>query len=178
MCMKKLKEKDLKKIHRMVKKQKMSPGLSLLTFALIAAMFFVYINRDGQVVAGVTVNKCVDGDTVHFDVDGKVEKVRFIAVDTLELKDKDPLAYEAKDYTCERLKAADTIELKIDPLAKEPDKYGRLIAWVYVDGELLQKELVEKGLASVKYIYDDYLYVDELYHLETQAKHTKIGIWK
>lgn len=176
--MKKLKEKDLKKIHRFVKKQKMSPVLSLITFLLIGAMLFVYTNRDGQIVEGVSVNKCVDGDTVHFDVDGKLEKVRFIAIDTLELKSKDPVAYEAKDYTCDRLKGADKIELKIDPLAKEPDKYGRLIAWIYVDGELLQSELVEKGLASVKYIYDDYLYVDELYHLETQAKHTKVGMWK
>lgn len=176
--MKPIKEKDLKKIHKFVKRQKFGPWTTLIIFVLMVAMVFVYINRDGQVVEGVVLSKCVDGDTAHFEVDGELEKVRFIAVDTPELKSKDKYAAEAKEYTCSRLQEAEVIELKIDPLAKEPDKYGRLIAWVYVDGELLQKELVEEGLASVKYIYDDYLYVNELYKVQDQAKQQKIGIWK
>lgn len=176
--MKRIKDKDIKKIHRFVKKQKMGPVMSFVIFALILAMSVVYINRDGQIVEGVVLSKCVDGDTAHFKVDGILEKVRFIAIDTPELNKKEPFAIEAKDYTCDRLSSAQSIELKIDPLAKEPDKYGRLIAWIYVDGDLLQSELVEQGYASVKYIYDDYLYVDELYHLETQAKNSKLGIWK
>lgn len=178
MPMKRLNEKELKKIHRFVKKQKLSPLLTLIAFALITVFSFVYINRDGQVVEGVVLAKCVDGDTAHFNVDGVLEKVRFIAIDTPEINKKDYYAQEAKEYTCNRLTEAEKIELKIDPLAKEPDKYGRMIAWIYVDGELLQRELVEEGYASVKYIYDDYLYVDELYHLETQAKNMKKGIWK
>lgn len=176
--MNKIKKKDLKKIERFVKKQKLNGFMSLVLFGLMFSILFVYVNRDGQMVEGVVLSKCVDGDTAHFNVDGNLEKVRFIAVDTPEINKKDYYAKEAKDYTCGRLQEAETIELKIDPLAKEPDKYGRLIAWVYVDGELLQRELVEEGYASVKYIYDDYLYVDELYHLETQAKHLKKGIWK
>lgn len=173
--MKQIRKKDLKKLARHAKKGK--PG-SLIALVLLVVLTFTYMNREGQVVEGVVLSKCVDGDTVHFKVDGQLEKVRFIAVDTPEVNKNEPYALEAKDYTCDRLTQAETIELKIDPLAKEPDKYGRMIAWVYVDGELLQKELVSEGLASVKYIYDDYLYVDELYHLEAQAKNLKLGIWK
>lgn len=171
-------KKDIKKLHRYMKKNQLGPVGTVIGIILLATMVFSYATREGHLVDGVYLQKCVDGDTAHFHIDGSLEKVRFIAVDTPEITSSDYYAKQAKDYTCGRLQEAEKIEIKIDPLAKEPDKYGRLIAWVYVDGELLQKELVEQGYASVKYIYDDYLYVDQLRQLEHQAKVNKIGIWK
>ena len=58
------------------------------------------------------------------------------------------------------------------------DKYNRVLAWVYVDDKLMQKDLIEQGYAEIKYIYDDYKYVDELEKVQQQAKKEKLGIWK
>ena len=41
----------------------------------------------------------------------------------------------------------------------------------------MEKELIEKGLAKVAYIYGDYEHVDELRKTEEIAKSNKVGIW-
>ncbi|WP_323611378.1 thermonuclease family protein [Erysipelothrix enhydrae] len=131
----------------------------------------------------VTLHKCIDGDTAQLNIGGKKEKVRFIAVDTPELRQNDQynpqfFAEEASSFTCEYLKNAKKIKLEYDPEADKYDKYGRVIAWVYVDDTLLQELLVSGGFAKVKYIYGDYLHVDKLNRLQANAKKQKMGIWK
>ena len=69
------------------------------------------------------------------------------------------------------------IELEYDEGSDREDKYGRQLAWVFVDGELLQRELVAQGLAEVKYIYGDYAYTEELYQIQEQAKRERLRIW-
>ena len=51
------------------------------------------------------------------------------------------------------------------------------MAWVWVDGVLLQQSLVEKGLAEVAYLYDDYQYTSLLQDAEVVAKANKVGQW-
>lgn len=118
-----------------------------------------------------------DGDTARFMIDGENVKCRFIAIDTPEITSNDPFSVEARDYTRNRLENAKNIKLAIDKNSDEYDKFDRLIVWVFVDDDLLQKELVVQGLAKVKYIYGDYKYVDELNMLQQEAKDKKIGIW-
>ena len=84
---------------------------------------------------------------------------------------------DAKKFVNNKMKNAKEIILESDPNADFEDKYGRHLVWVFVDGELLQKEIVEKGLARVAYLYDDYLYTDELFKAEDYAKANKLGIW-
>ena len=57
------------------------------------------------------------------------------------------------------------------------DKYDRVLAWVFTDGELLQGKLVREGLAKVAYLYDDYKYTDKLQRYEDGDKKKKINIW-
>ena len=75
------------------------------------------------------------------------------------------------------MKNAKKIEIEYDPKSDKKDKYDRVLAWVYVDSKLFQKELVEKGYAEVKYLYDNYLYADELKKSEAKAKNKKLRIW-
>ena len=126
----------------------------------------------------VTLDKCIDGDTASFSFNGNVEKVRFIAVNTPESTSKvEFYGKEASEYTCDKLTNASIIELEYDPKSDKKDKYDRVLAWVYVDGNLLQKDLVENGYGEVAYIYDDYLYVDDLCTIQNNAYNNKIGIW-
>jgi len=126
----------------------------------------------------VELAKCTDGDTAHFLIDGKDTTVRFLAIDTPEYtKEKEPYGKEASEFTCNALKEADVIALEYDEGSDVSDKYGRDLAWVYVDNDLLQKQLVSEGLAEVAYIYGDYAYTDELYEAQEQAKKAGLGIW-
>ncbi len=130
----------------------------------------------------VTLEKCVDGDTANFKTSsGTVYKTRFLAVDTPETvhptKGVEPYGKEASDYTCETLTNAKEIKLEYDDNSDREDKYGRTLAWVWVDGVLLQQSLVEKGLAEVAYLYDDYQYTSLLQDAEAVAKANKVGQW-
>lgn len=130
----------------------------------------------------VKYNEGVDGDTAKFDMNGEIIKVRFLAVDTPEsvhpTKEVQAYGVEASNFTKEKLSNAKRIELEFDNNSDKTDKYGRYLAWIWVDGELLQDLLVKEGLAKVAYLYADYKYTSLLQESEKIAKEAKIGIWK
>ena len=123
----------------------------------------------------VEFKSCVDGDTAIFIIDEENKTVRFIAIDAPE--SNTIIGKEASNYVCKALNNASKITLEYE-VNSTTDKYNRVLAWVYVDDELIQKDLIEKGYAQVKYIYDDYKYVRELEKIQQQAKEKKLGIWK
>lgn len=129
----------------------------------------------------IKLSKCVDGDTAYFMVNGEEEKVRFLAVDAPEtVKSGTPVqSYEkeASEYTCKSLMSAANINFDYEDTNKT-DKYNRLLAWVFIDGKLLQGELVAKGYAQIKYEKKNYKYIDELYAIQEVAKENKVGIWR
>ena len=129
----------------------------------------------------VKFSGCVDGDTFKVLIDEKEYSVRLLAIDTPETikpgSEVESYGKEASDYTCDKVTNAKKIELEYDDGSDEKDKYDRLLAWVYVDGDLLQKELISLGYAEVAYIYGDYKYTDDLYTLENTAKSSRVGMW-
>ncbi|MEG3038339.1 MAG: thermonuclease family protein, partial [Clostridia bacterium] len=128
----------------------------------------------------VTFSRVVDGDTARLIVQGKEETVRFLAIDTPESVKPNtkvqPYGKEASEYTEKMLKNAKEIKLEYEKSAKVDD-YDRKLAWVFVDGELLQEQLVSKGYAKVAYIYGKYKYTNTLKKVEAKAKIERLGIW-
>lgn len=128
----------------------------------------------------VELVRCVDGDTARFMVNGVEETIRFLAIDTPETVKPgtpvQPYGKEARDYTCNILTNASEIKLEYET-KNQTDKYGRSLAWIFVDGELLQKNLIHKGFGKVAYLYGDYKYTDELKNTEIIAKESNLGIW-
>lgn len=121
----------------------------------------------------VKVTKCVDGDTAWFS---KVGKTRFLYIDTPESTNKiQPYGKTASNYTCSKLKNAKKLQLQYDGAKK--DKYGRTLAWVWVDGKLLQKQLIQKGYVKGFYDYGNYSYESSLVAAQKIAKNKKRGIW-
>ncbi len=122
-----------------------------------------------------------DGDTAWFEMGGREYKVRFLGIDTPEMEDADraleALAKEAESYVGQKLGQADSIVLEGDPGSDIYDNYDRLLAWVWVDGVLLNEKLVEEGLATVRYIYGDYKYTGRLYAAQDRAKDAGTGVW-
>lgn len=129
----------------------------------------------------VEFSKCVDGDTFKVLINDEVKTVRLLAVDTPEsVKSGSEVEYygkEASDYTCNMVSEAKKIELEYDKNSDKTDKYDRILAWVYIDGVMLQDELVKNGYAEVAYLYGDYMYTELLKEHQTQAELKKQGIW-
>lgn len=131
---------------------------------------------DGYAVARVI--SCTDGDTARFMVNGVTYPTRFLAIDTPEISGTlMPWGMTAKDYTCNALNNAEQIVLQFEPESDVFDNYNRLLAWVWVDGELLQYKLVEESLAWVKYLYGDYEYNATMIALEAQVQKDGRRIW-
>ena len=145
---------------------------------LLLILLLISINVNAEVVK---FDKCIDGDTMGVYIKNEYKKVRFLSINAPEIDhgDGDGQYYgeESKNYVCDKIKNAKSIELEYDDKSDKTDKYGRVLAWVWVDGELLQKDLVSNGYAEVKYVYDNYKYSDELKELEKSAKEEKIGMW-
>ena len=130
---------------------------------LIVLLSIFVLNVQGNEKEKVTLIKCVDGDTAIFDINGNKTKIRFLGIDTPEsVKEEnviEPYGKEASEFTCDKLTKAKEIILEYDSNSDKQDKYGRTLAWVFVDNVLLEEELVKIGYARVKYIYGDYAYI-------------------
>ncbi|MDR0911469.1 MAG: thermonuclease family protein [Methanobrevibacter sp.] len=88
----------------------------------------------------------VDGDTI--DVEG-VGRIRFVGVNTPERGDN-PGYTDAKNFIKE-LCLGKTIYLDIDD-KKEEDRYGRVLAVLYVDGININEALLKMGYAEIMYM--------------------------
>ncbi len=127
----------------------------------------------------VTFASCIDGDTAKFIDQEQIIKVRFLAIDTPESTNEvEPYGQVASDYTCQRISKAKQITLEFDPNSDLKDKYDRYLAWVFVDENLLQKEIIQKGYGQVAYLYGDYKYTAELKVVQQTAQREKLGIWQ
>lgn len=128
----------------------------------------------------VKFSKCVDGDTIKVLIKNKEYTVRMLAIDTPESvhpkKREEYYGKESSDYTCDKVKNANKLELEYDDKSDKKDKYNRILAYVFVDGYLLEDLLVTNGYAEVAYLYDDYKYADLLKDKESVAKVKGIGI--
>jgi len=127
------------------------------------------------------VKEVIDGDTIKVELaGGREETVRMLLIDTPETvapgKPVQPFGKEARNYLKRTLIKDSVIE--IERGIEERDRYGRLLAYVWLDGKNVNLELVKEGLARVAYIYEpNTKYIDEFKKGEYEAKKSKKGIW-
>ena len=147
-----------------------------VAFSIFISFLFI-VNVDAQKLE-VTLDKCVDGDTAWFYLDGEEIKARFLAIDTPEsTTKKEAFGKEASDFTCNLLKKASKIEIEYDDNSDKLDKYDRHLVWVFVDDNLLQDLIIKNGLGEVEYLYGDYKYTSILEASEILAKTNRVGMW-
>ena len=108
----------------------------------------------------VELASCEDGDTAEFLTEGQQIRVRFLGIDTPEASGVyEPWGYHATEYACNRLLEAEEIVLEMDPSTGPTDTFNRYLAFIWVDGKLLNVELVEQGFAEIR-SYSDLKYAD------------------
>ena len=126
------------------------------------------------------VVRIVDGDTIVVDYEGKYEKLRFLCVNTPESVHPDekqniPMGKVASDYTKGRL-AGKFVDLEFEGPFR--GRYGRLLAYVFVDGKNFNIELVTQGLSPYYTKYGlSQKYDQEFRGAERYARKQKLGIW-
>ena len=151
--------------------------LSLTLIVLLTTTPPVLPERTGPVY---TVTRVVDGDTVVVRHRGKTEKVRLLHVDTPESVHPDParnssLGKAASAYTRSRL-LGKQVSLAFGP--ERRGRYGRLLAYVILDGINVNLELVRRGWSPyyTKYGKSRTLH-NEFTAAQRMAKSNAFNIW-
>ncbi len=123
------------------------------------------------------VTEVVDGDTIHATVEGKDESVRYIGIDTPEV---DPsigvecFGKEASERNDELVAGED---VRLVTGAEERDRYGRLLAYVYVGERFINAEMVQGGYARTLEIEPNTDKAPLLNRLERDAANAGRGLW-
>lgn len=119
-----------------------------------------------------TVTDITDGDTVKLDTG---HSLRLVAISAPE-RDQ-PFGQEASDFLTEAVKGK---EVRIEyEQGYEDDAFGRLLAYVFLNDQNINLELIRNGMAEVT-IYEKrraWMYQDELLAAQAEAQEQKIGIW-
>ena len=136
--------------------------------------------KDKKELVDVTLDRAVDGDTIKVTYNGNVDTVRYLLVDTPETKKPhscvQPYGEDASKRNKELVNSG-KLQLEFDK-GDRRDKYGRLLAYVYVDGKSVQETLLKEGLARVAYVYEpNTKYIDQFKKDEQEAKSEKLSIW-
>ena len=130
-----------------------------------------------------TVIRIVDGDTTHVRVDGRVEKVRYIGVNTPEThhptRGEEPGGREATEVN-RRLVEGKSVRLELDVQLR--DRYQRLLAYVWVKEAhgsevMVNADLVRLGYAQVMTIPPNVRHAATFRKLQAEAREKKIGLW-
>ena len=126
-----------------------------------------------------TVVRVVDGDTIHVRVGTRVEKVRYIGVNAPEVhhptKGVEPGGREAAAVN-RRLVQDQAVRLELD--VQERDRYGRLLAYVWIGGVMINAELVRLGYAQVMTVPPNVRYQEMFLKLQREAHQAGRGLWR
>lgn len=135
-------------------------------------------NPSGVALIPAIVTNVVDGDTLDVKINGKTERIRLLLVDTPETKHPNkpvqPFGPEASEFTTTTLLGK---QVGLEKDVSERDRYGRILAYVWIDGNMHNEALIEKGLARVAVFPPDTKYVDEFRAKQREAQESGIGIW-
>ena len=111
-------------------------------------MYEYYVRKVENVVDGDTIDVLID---LGFDI-LFASRVRLAGIDTPESRTKNlaekALGLEAKEYLKKHLKDAKSVVIKTEKMDSS-EKYGRILGWVYVDGNTisLNDMMIEDGYA-------------------------------
>ncbi len=134
-----------------------------------------------------TVTKVVDGDTIKVQLtDGKTVTVRLLGIDAPEMRNS-PKAEVRGKADCFANEATNTLRtmaqdkraiLETDSSGTQYDKYGRLLAYVWVGDTNVNQEMISEGYAY-EYTYRGrkYAYKDEFKNAQRQARENRRGLW-
>ena len=155
----------------------MRPLKALFVLLLAAALFPFPLSASPY----HRCTRVIDGDTIVVAVGGRNERVRLIGVDTPETvhpsKPVERFGKEASAFT-KRMVEGKMVRLEPDRAVGARDRYGRLLAYVYLeDGTFLNAEIVKRGYGHA-YTRFPFKYLEEFRRYEREARGARRGLWQ
>jgi len=148
----------------------MSVRNTLFLFCLVVALFSLPAVSHGM-QKGVFIS-IIDGDSMMVSIEGRAREVRLIGIDAPEWGQE--YGTKAKTYS---LKFCYGKPLGIEYDVSKRDRFGRMLAYVYVGEKMLNEELVKSGLAlAVKYNPNTKHHA-QLVRAQEWAKKNRMGFW-
>lgn len=172
---------------RHVSKKHLSWVAVIIAIFLFVGQYYGWFDKLDQAAVSVqpgqyAIDHYIDGDTIAVNMNGKVEEVRFIGIDTPEThKPNTPVQCygpAAAAHTQAAIKAGGGhVRLASDPLSTNRDRYDRLLRYVYLpDGTNLNELNVQQGYAFY-YPYFPFSKSTEFKADEDAAIKAKKGLW-
>jgi micrococcal nuclease len=125
------------------------------------------------------VTKHVDGDTLDVRLDGGVERIRLLNVDTPETVDPDEdvqcLGPEASAFLAGLLPVGTEVSLRYD--SERRDSYDRTLAAVYAGDVFVNAEIARAGLGVAKVFGDNDTYFPEVRAAQQEAERAGRGLY-
>jgi micrococcal nuclease len=152
----------------------------LRALVVLAAILGGAVPAAAQTPAGLEglVVRVVDGDTIHVRIGERIEKVRYIGVNTPELRHPDrgeePGGRQAFDVN-RRLVERKHVRLELDAQAR--DRHGRLLAYVWIADTMVNAELLRLGFAQVMTVPPNVRYQALFTKLQRDARAAGRGLW-
>ena len=122
----------------------------------------------------------MDGDTIQL-ADGRL--LRYIGINAPEVRRKvngrwveapEPFSLAAAEAN-RQLVEGRKVRLEYDVQTR--DRFGRLLAYVYVDDAMVNEELVREGMAQPLTIRPDVKYTERFRELAEEARRENRGLW-
>jgi micrococcal nuclease len=165
-----------------------APGIGAVVVLVVAIVLLVAegddegapgrADREQAGATTATVTRVVDGDTVEVSLGGESEDVRYIGVDTPEtVAPGQPVECFGKpaSHFNEHLVEGERVRLAFDD--ERRDRYGRLLAYVYLGPVFVNAELVRRGYARTLTIAPNTDRAGLLARLEHAAGNAGRGLW-
>ena len=154
----------------------------VLLTALILALSFSLMGLSAEKPEDLTyvrVVQIIDGDTIRVKFEnGEVEKMRYIGINTPEMREPvECYGEEATKYN-RRLVEDKTLWLEFD--VQRRDKYGRILSYAYLDPKgkaMVNAILVAQGYAQVATYPPNVRYTDLFLNLQKTAREHGLGLW-
>lgn len=125
-----------------------------------------------RATATCEITKVVDGDTVVCDGLGKV---RLIGIDSPE-RDQAPFAAAATDGLRSLLPKKGKVRIELD--VEQRDRYGRLLGYLWHNGEQVNWWMVRRGWAITLTYPPNVQYEQWYVSALDAAQRSKAGLWK
>jgi endonuclease YncB( thermonuclease family) len=151
--------------------------VAVLSVVLAATTDAPRAGTDGAFTYRGTVTRVVDGDTLDVRLtSGKRERIRLIGIDTPE----SGVCYAAKaSARARQLALSKPVVLKGDATQDTRDRYGRLLAYVWLPGGRdLGFQLLAGGFAKVYVYRNPFQRLSAYRTAESRAKSAPAGAWK
>ena len=152
--------------------------LLLLVAALLILRPWEGKGDEGPAEVTAFVVRVVDGDTIEARIDGEVEDVRYIGVDTPEtVKPGAPVQCFGPRASAFNHRLVEHRRVRLVFGVERRDTYGRLLAYAYLGRRFVNALLVRRGLARTLTIPPNDRFAPRLRALELRAARRGRGLW-